>query len=83
MVLRLSDLSIGFGTFGDLEYTRPVDGEPFMLNNSLEFGTGRKPLTIKLRVYVAFKGLGKELRKTSIATCLILGNIANLTHTCA
>ena len=52
-------------------------------NNSLEFGTGRKPLTIKLRVYVAFKGLGKELRKTSIATCLILGNIANLTHTCA
>jgi len=62
--LKISDLSIqNINSVRSLEYTKPIEGEAFMLNNSANFGVGRKTLEIKLRVMFVFKGLGAEVRK--------------------
>jgi len=47
--LKISDLSVqNINSVRSLEYTSPIEGKPFMLNNSANFGVGRKTLEIKL-----------------------------------
>lgn len=67
-VLKVSDLLItNPNSIGTLTYTQPVDQEPFVLDNEIKMGIGRKPLIITFRVFLAFKGLGEQLEGVDIA----------------
>jgi len=58
----VSDLVIeNANSVGTLAYTEPIDGEPHKVNNTVEFGIGRKPIGIRFRVYFKFEGLGGSL----------------------
>lgn len=67
-VLRIEDLKIeNVKSIGTLLYVEPIEEEAHTVNNEISLGFGRTPISIKFRVYFAFKGLDGDIAGVDIA----------------